>query len=277
MTRKQALEHTREILVAHGVEDASLECELLLRHALAISRVQLYQDFNSEISPQLAEIFWELIQRRLKGEPSAYITGHREFYGLDFVVDTRVLIPRPESELLVERALAMSQQRQLSAIAEIGTGCGAIAISLALNLPRTEIYAADVSTAVLAVARLNCQKHGVTDRVHLLQGDMLDPLPEAVDLIIANLPYVKESELSPQVGYEPRLALNGGVDGLDKMRHLAEQIGDKLRTGGALLLEIGQGQEQAVTALLRSRFSSVEIEVFPDLSGIERVVSLTVR
>ncbi len=277
MTRKQALERAREIMVAYGVEDASLECELLLRHALAISRVQLYQDFNSEISPQLDRIFRELIQRRLKGEPNAYITGHREFYGLDFVVDTRVLIPRPESELLVERALALNQRRPLSAIAEIGTGCGAIAISLALNLPRTEIYAADVSAAALAVARLNCQKHGVMDRVHLLQGDMLDPLPEAVDLIIANLPYVKESELSPQLSYEPRLALSGGADGLDKMRHLAGQIGDKLRTGGTLLLEIGQGQEQAVTALFRSRFSSVEIEVFPDLSGIERVVSLTVK
>ncbi len=277
MTRKQALERAREILVAHGVEDASLECELLLRHALVISRVQLYQDFNCEISPPLAETFRELIQRRLNGEPSAYITGHREFYGLDFVVDTRVLIPRPESELLVERALALSQRHQLSAIAEIGTGCGAIAINLALNLPQIKIYAADVSAVALAVARLNCQKHGVTHRVHLLQGDMLDPLPETVDLIIANLPYLREAELSSEVSYEPRLALNGGADGLDKMRHLAEQIGNKLQTGGALLLEIGQGQEQAVTALLRSRFSSVEIELFPDLSGIERVVSLTVK
>jgi len=277
VTLKQALKRAREILAAHDVEDASLESELLLRHALKLSQVQLYQDFSRELSPQQAETFWGLMQRRLKGEPSAYITGHREFYGLDFYVDPRVLIPRPESELLVEKALDLAQSRSVSVIAEIGTGCGVIAVSLALNLPQIKIYATDISAEALEVARLNCQKHGVPDRIHLLQGDMLDPLPEAVDLIIANLPYVKKAELSPLADFEPTLALNGGTDGLEKIRQLSNQLGNLLRPGGTLLMEIGQGQSRAVTVQLRNRFPSAELEVTTDLAGIGRVISLTTR
>ncbi len=276
MTLIQALNHAREILVANNVEDASLESELLLRHALKISRVQLYQNLNRELKPKQEKTFRELIKRRLSGEPTAYITGHREFYGSDFYVDFNALIPRPESELLVERALALAQNRPISTIAEIGTGCGAIAISLALNLPQAKIYAADISAPALKVALFNCQKHGVLNRICLLQGDMLDPLPEPVDLIIANLPYVKEPELCCLTDFEPRLALNGGADGLDKIRQLCHQVSYKLRPDGCLLLEIGQGQGRAVTTLLRSLFPSAKIEVIPDLGGIERVVSLTI-
>jgi release factor glutamine methyltransferase len=275
VTLIQALNHAREILVANNVEDASLESELLLRHALKISRVQLYQNLNQELKPKQEKTFRELIKRRLSGEPTAYITGHREFYGSDFYVDFNALIPRPESELLVERALALAQNRPISTIAEIGTGCGAIAISLALNLPQAKIYATDISAPALKVALFNCQKHGVLNRICLLQGDMLDPLPEPVDLIIANLPYVKEPELCCLTDFEPRLALNGGADGLDKIHQLCRQVSYKLRPDGCLLLEIGQGQGRAVTTLLHSLFPSAKIEVIPDLGGIERVVSLT--
>jgi release factor glutamine methyltransferase len=275
VTLIQALNHAREILVANNVEDASLESELLLRHALKISRVQLYQNLNQELKPKQEKTFRELIKRRLSGEPTAYITGHREFYGSDFYVDFNALIPRPESELLVERALALAQNRPISTIAEIGTGGGAIAISLALNLPQAKIYATDISAPALKVALFNCQKHGVLNRICLLQGDMLDPLPEPVDLIIANLPYVKEPELCCLTDFEPRLALNGGADGLDKIHQLCRQVSYKLRPDGCLLLEIGQGQGRAVTTLLHSLFPSAKIEVIPDLGGIERVVSLT--
>jgi len=277
MSLKQALSCAREIFSTNNIEDSSLECELLLRHTLEINRVQLYLDLNRELSPKQKEAFWHLIERRLNHEPTAYITGHREFYGLDFYVDPGVLIPRPESELLVEKALNLAQNQSMSTIAEIGTGSGAIAISLALNLPQAKIYATDISASALSVAQINCKKHRVADRVCLVQGDMLDPLPEPVDLIIANLPYVNDSELfqTSAANFEPLLALNGGSDGLEKIRQLCSQIGDKLRPGGCLLLEIGQGQRGAVTAFLHSLFPSAKVEVAPDLGGIDRIVSLT--
>jgi len=277
VTLKQALSRARELLAADNIEDPPLESEILLRHVLKISRTELYQDFNRELNPEQEKTFWSLIERRLNREPTAYITGHREFYGLDFYVDPGVLIPRPESELLVEKSLQLAQNHPVSAIAEVGTGCGAIAISLALSLPQARIYATDISAAALRVALFNCRKHGVMDRICFLQGDMLDPLPEPVDLIVANLPYIREPEL-PQtstLNFEPSLALNGGPDGLEKIRQLGTQIGDKLRPGGCLLLEIGQGQKRAVTTFLRSLFPSAEIEVAPDFSGIDRVISLT--
>jgi release factor glutamine methyltransferase len=276
MTLKQAIDRARSSLSANNIEDALLESELLLRHVLKISQTQLYLDIDRELSPKREKTFRNLIRRRLKGEPTAYITGHREFYGLDFRVNPDVLIPRPESELLVEKALQIARHHSLATIAEIGTGCGAIAISLAINLPQAKIYATDISAPALKVARANCQKHGVTRRVHLLPGNMLDPLPETVDLIVANLPYIKESELPVYfpVSLEPVLALNGGPDGLDKIRQLCRQLNDKLRPGGYLLLEMGQGQQKAVTTLLSRLFPSAQIEVIPDLSSIDRVVSL---
>jgi len=277
VTLKQAFSYAREILIANNIEDATLESELLLRHTLKISRVQLYLDLDYELNSKEEKNLLHLIERRLSGEPAAYITGHREFYGFDFYVDPSVLIPRPESELLVEKALKLAQNRTMSTIAEIGTGCGAIAISLALNLPQTKIYATDISASALKVALFNCQKHGVVNRICLLQGDMLDPLPEPVDLIIANLPYVKESELPPvySANFEPLLALNGGSDGLEKIRQLCRQANNKLCPDGYLLLEFGQGQSKAVITFLCSLFPQAKIEVTPDLGGIDRVVSLT--
>ncbi len=277
MTLKQAFSHARETLIANNIKDATLESELLLRHTLKISRVQLYLDLDYELNSKEEETFRHLIERRLSGEPTAYITGYREFYGRDFYIDPSVLIPRPESELLVEKALKLAQNRTVPTIAEVGTGCGAIAISLALNLPQTKIYATDISAAALKVALFNCQKHGIANRICLLQGDMLDPLPEPVDLIVTNLPYVKESELPPiySANFEPLLALNGGSDGLEKIRQLCRQANNKLCPDGYLLLEIGQGQRGAVTTFLRSLFPSAKLEVTSDLSGIDRVVSLT--
>lgn len=274
MTLKQTLSHAREILAASNIDEAFWEGEILLRHALKINRVQLYQDLDQELIPKQEEIFWSLVKRRLNGEPSAYITSHREFYGLDFYVNPDVLIPRPESELLVEKALELAQNNTI--IAEVGTGCGAIAISLALHLPQAKIYATDISAAALEVALINCQKHGVESRIRLLQGDMLDPIPEPVDLIIANLPYVKTAELAsvPSGNLEPLLARDGGSDGLESIRQLCHQVSGRLRQGGCLLLEIGWGQRSAVTARLGSLFPSASIEVTPDLSGIDRVVRL---
>lgn len=274
MTLKEALRRAREVLTEGGVEDAPLESELLLRHTLKIGRVQLYLDLGKELAPRQERSFWHLLERRLSGEPAAYITGHREFYGLDFRVNTAVLIPRPESELLVETALSIAKNHPLSIIADIGTGSGAIAISLAVNLPQAKIYATDISAAALKVARLNCRKHGVSDRVHPLEGNLLEPLSEPVDIIVANLPYVRRAELAP--GFEPPLALDGGADGTEGIKQLCQQAGGRLKSGGFLLLEIGQGQAGAVRTILHNTFPGGELKVIIDLSGIERLVQLNI-
>jgi len=276
VTLKQVLDQARQIFTTNRIEDASLEGEILLRHALKIDRARLYSDFDRELGDDQKDRFWNLVQRRVSGEPTAYITGHREFYGLDFYIDHRVLIPRPETELLVEKALELAQARTMVAVADIGTGCGAIAISLARHLPRLKIYASDVSAGALEVARINCQKHGVVDRIQLRQGDMLEPLPEPVDLIMANLPYVTGEEISRSAlaDFEPLIALDGGADGLDKIKRLCEQATDKLSHDGCILLEIGLGQGRPVVGLIHRHFPSASAEVIPDLQGIERVVSL---
>jgi release factor glutamine methyltransferase len=273
MKLAQALSRARDALDKNNIEDAPLEAELLLRHVLKINRTQLYLDLEAELSPGDGKAFRALVERRLKGEPAAYITGHREFYGLEFQVNPHTLIPRPESELLVETALRLAKERQLHTIADIGTGCGAIAVSLALELPGAKIYATDISAAALEVASVNCQRHSVADRVRLLQGDMLEPLPETVDIIVANLPYVRKSELTPS--FEPAIALDGGAEGTEIIAKLCRQVRGKLTENGSMLLEIGQGQCETVTALLESLFPDGAIEVLTDLGGIERVISLS--
>ncbi len=275
MTRQQALNQGREIFQANDIEDASLESEILLRHVLKINRAQLYLDLEEVLSQEQAEAYWHLIERRRGGEPTAYITGHREFYGLDFYVDTRVLIPRPESELLVEKALCLARKKPIATVADIGTGCGAIAVSLVLNLALTKVYATDVSGDALEVARINCERYRVTDKICLRHGDLLEPLPEPVDLIVANLPYVQESTVlaDSSLSFEPSLALNGGPAGVEKIRRLCRQVSGKLRPGGCLLLEIGWEQREAVSRFLGELLPGGEIEVDKDLGGIERVVS----
>jgi release factor glutamine methyltransferase len=279
VNRKEALARSRKSLAESHVEDAPLEGELLLRHVLGVSRARLFLDLEQELHPSQEAELRRLIERRNSGEPPAYITGHREFYGLDFYVDRRVLIPRPESELLVEKAINLVQHHPIATMADIGTGCGAIAISLAINLPGVKIYATDISSAALEVARINCRKHGVLDRVKLLQGDMLEPLPAPVDLLVANLPYVRGAEL-PRTGplsFEPELALNGGQDGLAVINRLCQQASEKLRPGGCLLMEIGgKIQAEIVKTSLHNISPSARIDFFRDLNNIERVASLRV-
>jgi len=276
---KEALHQASKTLAAHAIEDAQLEAELLLMHLLGIDRAKLYTRLDEELSPDMEQALALLINRRLSHEPIAYIIGHREFFGQDFHVAPGVLIPRAESELLVEKALDIAKSHfplQDPIIAEIGTGSGAIAISLGLLLPKAKVYATDISPGALEIARLNLEKHGVQDRVHLLQGDLLDPLPEPVDIIIANLPYIRDeelNELSAEIRmYEPMVALVGGRDGLDKVRQLLGRAGEKLRPGGAVLLEIGPGQGPAVAAWVEDLFPGARVELARDLCGGERVL-----
>jgi release factor glutamine methyltransferase len=185
-----------------------------------------------------------------------------------------VLIPRPETELLVEKAIEISQRRAV--VADVGTGSGAIAVSLAVHLPQALVYATDASRGALEVAARNCRRHCVEDRVHLLQGHLLEPLPEPVDLITANLPYVSQAELAqlpPDIRlYEPREALDGGPDGLDHIRRLLAQAGEHLKPRGVVLLEIGATQGEAVIALAKRHFPAARVEIAKDYAGLDRVV-----
>lgn len=283
MTIGEALHKASKTLAAHSFEEASLEAEILLMHILGIDRAKLYTLLGEELSEGDAEVLAQLVNRRLTNEPVAYIVGHREFFGYDFHVAPGVLIPRPESELLVEETLDFVRghfPEEDPIIAEIGTGSGAIAISLALLLPKAEIYATDISTRALEIAKVNYERHGVQDRVHLLEGDVLTPLPEPVDIIIANLPYIGDAELD-ELGdeirmFEPLEALAGGGDGLDKVRQLLVKVGEKLRPEGLILLEIGyvQGGDAASLRLLLPPAASVGL--VKDLGGRERVLKIRI-
>ena len=281
MRLKEALRSAREVLSSQNMEDAHLEAELLLRHILGINRAQFYADQEKELTTQQSQAYQSLVQRRLSGEPTAYILGKREFYGLDFYVDRRVLIPRPDSELLVDKTLEFAGKNLNVShlfIADVGTGCGNLAISLAVHLPQTQIYASDISQAALEVAAINCQHHNVSQRIHLLQGYLLEPLPVRVLIIVANLPYVKDKELAelePNVrDFEPRLALAGGSQGLDYIAELLSQAPGKLSQGGAVFIEIGEEQGTAAIALARKHFPQSEACLYPDLSGIDRVLAV---
>ncbi|MBN1161483.1 MAG: peptide chain release factor N(5)-glutamine methyltransferase [Dehalococcoidales bacterium] len=276
MNIKQALFRARMLLAGNDIEDASIESEVLLRHVLGIDRARLLASLDADISPEQRQLFMKLIARRSKGEPTAYITGHREFYGLDFRVNRHVLIPRPETELLVDKAISLCRENGYLKIADIGTGCGAIAVSMAVNLPSVTIYATDIYTEAVETARQNGVNHSTEDRMTFLRGDLLEPLPEPVDMIIANLPYVRQRDIPDKgpLSYEPAEALNGGEKGLDKIGGLCSGAGNKLKANGTLILEIGQGQGEAVKGILHKYFPSAEIKIEKDLAGIERMATI---
>jgi release factor glutamine methyltransferase len=277
-----ALQSAKQRLRHGGIEDAGLEAEVLLRFILNTDRAHLYQHLNSPLADDAMNQLYRLVRRRLSHEPSAYITGHREFYGLDFQVNRDVLIPRPETETLVEAAIELAGQlgprdadgEPAVQIADIGTGSGAVAIALAVNLPSAHIFATDISPAALEVARANAERHGVGERIEFLQGDLLEPLRTPVHLIVANLPYVRTEdwrELPAELRlHEPRLALDGGDDGLDLIRRLFNEAPRVLAPGGAICLEFGTGQQNAILAIARASFASVTIR--PDLAGRPRVL-----
>ncbi len=274
MQLQVALAQAATVLGNAGLGEARLDAEILLAHALGITRAQLLADPQRPLGSAKLASYRQLIERRARHEPLAYIVGYKEFYGLDLFIDSRVLIPRPETELLVEKAIEISQRR--SVVADVGTGSGAIAVSLAVHLPQALVYATDASAGALEVAARNCRRHGVEDRVHLLLGHLLEPLPEPVDLIVANLPYVSQAEwaqLPPEISrYEPREALDGGPDGLDHIRRLLGQAGGRLKPGGVILLEIGATQGAAVVALARRHFPAARVEVVRDYARLDRVV-----
>ncbi len=280
MTLAEVLSAARRRLREAGIEDEDLEAEVLLRHALGLDRAALFQRLSEAADPDAACRFENLLARRLQHEPTAYITGHREFYGLDFEVTPAVLIPRPETEHLVEAAIELgktrSRIRRGPIFADVGTGSGAVAVALACKVPRSEVYAIDVSREALAVAARNLVRHGVENRVMLLRGDLLSPLPEYVDVLVADLPYVPTGDLerlAPEVrDHEPRSALDGGPDGLDLFRRLFVDAAHFLRPRGAVCLEFGQGQTGALREMAALAFPKALVQVRKDLAGSDRVL-----
>lgn len=271
---REALGSAVDALRAAGVEDPRLDAELLLAEAMEWSRAALVADPGAEVPPAAARRFGELVRRRLRREPVAYILGRKGFRGIELAVDARVLIPRPETELLVEVALEVRPRRML----DVGTGSGAIALAVADELPGCEVTATDASPRALEVARANAERLGLTDRVRFQEGTL--PEGESFDLVLANLPYVAERDwptLQPEVTqWEPREALLAGPDGLDAYRALIEKSAGlwfriaNIKSGG-LGVEVGAGQAAAVASLM-AEAGFVDVETRRDLAGIERVV-----
>jgi release factor glutamine methyltransferase len=270
MNVKEALGAVRERLADAGIEEHGLESELLVRYLLCVDSVTLFLEHDEKLTSAQIQLLNDLVERRLKGEPLAYITGKREFYGLEFMVNSSVLIPRPETEHLVEKTIELASKISRPTIADIGTGSGAIAVSLAAGLPQAKIYAVDISDAALDTARFNARRHAVEARITFLYGDLTAPLPEPVDILITNLPYVKSADCATSP--EPHLALDGGAEGLDVIERLCDGLKSKLKPGASVLLEIGIGQAQAVKKRLQSALPAAKIETIKDLAGIERVV-----
>ncbi|MDR3270469.1 MAG: peptide chain release factor N(5)-glutamine methyltransferase [Peptococcaceae bacterium] len=261
-------------LKSKGVEDPRYNADLLLSHVLGCARDRLYLERTAELTPEQEARFNALVWRRLQREPLQYILERQAFMGLDFYVDQRVLIPRADSEVLAEKLLAVAERRAKpeSRILDVCTGSGALAIAIAYYWPDAEVVGTDISAEALEVAARNALAAGV--RVTWRTGDLLAPAQgEHWDWIMCNPPYVSEPEYqacAPEILFEPRQALIGGVDGLDFYRRLAEDTQPFLAQGSRLLLEIGAGQAADVCVLWRKR--GYRTEVFPDLAGRDRVV-----
>ena len=282
-TVREVLAWATDVFSQTHVSSAGLDAEVLLAHVLGWTRTKLHARPESDLTDSQRHAFLVSVERRRSREPAAYIIGHREFYGLDFVVDRRVLIPRPETELLVECALEASArlraEGQRLLLADIGTGSGAVAVSLAINLSAATIYATEASPEALEVAARNVARHGVSSRVHLLGGDLVGPMVERVHIMVANLPYIRTGQLAslmPEVAvYEPQIALDGGTDGLVHIRRLLEQAGGWLLPRGVLLAEIDAEHGQEMLVLARQCHPAAQLELFRDYAGLDRVVQIT--
>ncbi len=259
-----------------------LDAPVLLAHLLGVQRAALHTHPERPLTPEQAADFRRMIEGRRRGVPVAYLTGRRAFFDREFAVSPAVLIPRPETEHLIEAALAWARGRAGLRIADVGTGSGAIAVTLAAHLPDAAVWAIDVSEEALAVARENAARAGVEARITWLGGDLLSPLLAhaiQVDLIAANLPYIPSADLDglAVARFEPRSALNGGPDGLDLMRRLLAQAPETLAPGGLALLEIQSGQGARVSELAKAAFPGAEVRVLADYAGHDRVVWISTR
>ena len=276
-TLREFLRCTRDRLTDAGVTESRLEAELMLTNLLRVPRHRLYAFQNDELSVQQVADLEEVVLRRLLRQPLAYILGHREFYGIDLTVSPAVMVPRPETELLVERTLLVCLERMemgSPVVVDVGTGAGGIAINLAMHLPMVTMIATDISAEALEVAEANVQRHNLTGRITIVQGDLLEPVEAPVDVIVANLPYIptdRIQQLSPEVRAEPRLALDGGPEGVDLLLRLLDQSKEKAAPNARLLLEIDPGQSAVLEQMVVDLFPGATVSVEQDLAGLDRV------
>ena len=282
-TIQKLLNWVTEYLAAKGIESARLSAELLLSHALGIKRIELYTQFDKQVPQQQLDKLHSLVKRAGLHEPVAYLTGKTEFYSLELDITADCLIPRPETELLVQRAIEFLRTRSgIQYVCDLCTGSGCIAVAIAKNFPDARVTATDISAAALAVAARNVEKHRLKEHIQLLCGDLFEPVIQQLDvnqfdLIVCNPPYVSAAEyeiLDKNVKeYEPESALLAGADGMDVYRRIIKKVDEFLKPGAALMLEIGYAQGPAVRDLLEQTGAFVEINIEKDPHDNDRVVT----
>jgi release factor glutamine methyltransferase len=266
-----------------GIDSPRLSAELLLSHVLSMKRIELYTQFDKPVGKEYLDKLHALVKRAGQNEPVAYLIGKTEFYSLELNVTSDCLIPRPETELLVERAIEFLRTRAgTQFVCDLCTGCGCIAVAIAKNFPHISIIATDISDSALSMAARNIEAHQLSNRIKLLCGDLFDPVMpqldvDKFDLIVCNPPYVSTAEyekLAKNVkDYEPKLALFAGVDGLDIYRRIAEKVGQFLKSDAALMLEIGYAQGQAIRELLEQTGHFNEITIEKDFHNNDRIAT----
>lgn len=264
------LRHAEPVLAAAGIDTARLDAEVLLASVVGTDRAGLYARLRDPVDAG-AERFHALVERRARREPLAYILGHKEFHSLDFIVNSAVLIPRPETEHLIEAVVAHLGDRP-ARICDVGTGSGCIAVTLARVLPRCRIVAADISRPALRIARQNARHHGVSDRVHFVAADLLRAFAGRFDVIVSNPPYLRPTDArSPELDWEPAAALTAGAKGLDAIAGLIASAAPRMTPGALLAVEIGAGQDADAMALARAADLEA-VSMQSDLAGIPRVL-----
>lgn len=282
MTIIEAINDAEKKLVAAGVSEARRDAEVLLCWTAGKNRAWLLTHIREALAADQEQVFRQAVERRAKREPLQHITGVQEFWGLEFIVNSDVLIPRPETELVIETVLSRTHDRAgRHSVIDLCTGSGCIAVSLAKELPDARVFATDKSPAALTTARTNAQRHGVSDRIRFFEGDLFRPLDELdiagqIDIIVANPPYVSRSDepsLQPEVReYEPALALFTGRGGTEVHERIIGEARRFLRNPGMLVMEMGIGQSTRLVDLIRKNAGYRSPEVLKDLAGIERVI-----
>ena len=276
MTIVEVLKLSADYLQKHGSDSSRLDPELLLAHALQLRRLDLYLKFDHPLNESELTAYRGLVARRAKGEPVAYLVGHKEFMGLDFEVTPDVLVPNPDTEVLVQRAVKLARDSQVPLrVADVGTGSGCIAVSIAHYAPATEVWASDVSREALEVTARNVSRHRVAERVHLECGDLLEPLSGQFDLICANLPYIDvaaDHNLAAEVVAQPARALYAEQGGVELVNRLLEEAPARLKPGGRILAEVDPSILAAAVEAASRGFAGNRLH--RDAGGHERVLEV---